>query len=215
MQHTFFRFCTALVALGLSATALADGLTELDKFLRSAQQGRADFTQTVLTPAKAGDARVRTRTSSGTFEFLRPDRFRIQYTKPFEQTIAADGQTLWVYDADLNQATARRQRDVLGSTPAALIASAADLKTLEKAFELRNATGEAGQDWVQAVPKAKEGQVQSVKIGMREGKLATLEILDSFGQRSVMSFGVLNTQTGFAPGHFAFRPPAGAEVVRE
>jgi outer membrane lipoprotein carrier protein len=36
----------------------------------------------------------------------------------------ADGQTLWLHDVDLNQVTARKQAQVLGSTPAALIAAA-------------------------------------------------------------------------------------------
>jgi outer membrane lipoprotein carrier protein len=31
----------------------------------------------------------------------------------------ADGQTLWLHDVDLNQVTARKQEQVLGSTPAA------------------------------------------------------------------------------------------------
>jgi outer membrane lipoprotein carrier protein len=39
----------------------------------------------------------------------RPNRFRFHYRKPFEQTIVADGQTLWLHDVDLNQVTARKQ----------------------------------------------------------------------------------------------------------
>jgi outer membrane lipoprotein carrier protein len=44
----------------------------------------------------------------------------------------ADGQTLWLHDVDLNQVTARKQAQVLGSSPAALIASAPDLKRLQE-----------------------------------------------------------------------------------
>ena len=70
----------------------------------------------MTAPAKEGQA-ARSKTSSGTFEFARPSRFRFDYKKPFEQTIVADGQTLWLYDADLNQVTARKQSQVLASTP--------------------------------------------------------------------------------------------------
>ena len=58
------------------------------------------------SPRRRATARPRARkTSTGTFEFQRPNRFRFDYRKPFEQTIVADGQTLWLYDVDLNQVT--------------------------------------------------------------------------------------------------------------
>lgn len=200
---------------GLASTAHADGLSDLETFLRTTQQGKTSFTQTVTAPPKQGETVSRTKTSSGTFEFLRPNRFRFQYTKPFEQIIAADGQTLWLYDADLSQATARRQQDVLGNTPAALIAAAPDLRGLNSVFNLGNAPEANGQTWVVATPKSKDGQLQSLRLGFRQGQLSTLEILDSFGQRSVMSFGALDTQTSFKPGHFQFQPPPGTDVIRQ
>lgn len=207
----------ALLATALSWTlpARADGLSDLESFLRQARQGRASFTQVVSAPRRDGEAAPRSKTSSGSFEFLRPSRFRFHYLKPFEQLIVADGQTLWLYDADLNQATARRQQEVLGNTPAALIATASDLKGLSALFTLANAPDADGQQWVLATPKSRDGQLQSVRLGFRQGQLATLEMLDSFGQRSVMQFGPLDTQSGFKPGHFAFQPPAGADVLRQ
>lgn len=195
--------------------ARADGLSDLESFLRQTRQGRASFTQVVTPPRRDGEAVARGKTSSGSFEFLRPSRFRFHYVKPFEQLIVADGQTLWLYDADLNQATARRQQEVLGNTPAALIATASDLKGLSGLFTLANAPDADGQQWVLATPKARDGQLQSIRLGFRQGQLATLEMLDSFGQRSVMQFGALDTQSGFKPGHFAFQPPAGADVLRQ
>ncbi len=89
----------------------------------------------VTSPPKDGQA-ARSKTSSGTFEFQRPGRFGDAiYQKPFEQTIVADGQTLWLLDVDLNQVTQRSQAQALGSTPASsLIASAADLSALRAEF---------------------------------------------------------------------------------
>lgn len=201
--------------LVLPGMALADGLTDLATFLRTTQQGQASFTQTVTAPQKDGAAAPRSKTSSGTFEFQRPSRFRFQYTQPFAQTIVADGQQLWLFDADLNQATVRRQQDVLGNTPAALIAAAPDLRGLHSVFALSNAPDADGQQWVRATPKGKDGQLQSMQLGFRQGQLATLEMLDSFGQRSVLRFGPMNLQPGFGSGHFVFEPPPGADVVRQ
>lgn len=211
-QWTFVAVLAVWVAAAGSAAAA--GLDSLEAFVKGARSGRAEFTQVVTSPAKEGQA-ARSKTSSGTFEFSRPNRFRFQYKKPFEQTIVADGQTLWLHDVDLNQVTARKQAAVLGTTPAALIAAAPDLGALQKDFTLQAAADKDGLQWVQAMPKAKDGQLQSVRVGFKGNDLAALEILDSFGQRSVLTFANLQTNVALSPDLFQFKPPAGADVIRQ
>ena len=114
------RAALALLALALAlccGVARADALAALQAFVRDANTGQASFTQTVTSP----DGK-KTKTSSGSFEFARPNRFRFAYTKPFEQLIVADGQKVWIYDPDLNQASSRKLSQALGATPAALLA---------------------------------------------------------------------------------------------
>lgn len=190
------------------------GLESLENFVKTVKTGKADFTQVVTPPAREGQA-VRIKTSSGTFEFSRPGRFKFVYKKPFEQSIVADGQTLWLYDVDLNQVTARKQAQVLGSTPAALISTAADLRALQADFALAASPDRDGLTWVTATPKSKDNQVQTVRIGFRDGTLAALDILDSFGQNSRMSFAAFQANLVLEAASFQFTPPAGADVVRQ
>ena len=196
----------------------ASGLNALEEFIRGTKSGRASFSQVVTSPAKDGQA-ARTKTSSGSFEFLRPNRFKFIYKKPFEQSIVADGQTLWLHDVDLNQVTARKLTQVLNGTPAAVIAAAADLKGLEADFTLTPLPEKAGLQWVQATPKTKEGQLQSISVGFRPtdkgNELAMLEILDSFGQKSVMTFSQFEVNPKLNAAGFQFKPPAGADVIRQ
>ena len=217
MKHISIPIAAFLIA----TTALpvwADGLKSLESFLKGTQTGRAEFTQVVTAPPKEGQA-ARSKTSSGSFEFQRPARFRFFYRKPFEQTLVADGQTVWLYDADLNQVTARKQSQVLASTPAALLASAPDLKALQAEFTLANTSapegGGDGQDWVLATPKARDGQIQAVRIGFKGEQLTTLDIQDSFGQRSLLRFTGFQTNLALPADTFQFKPPAGADVVRQ
>ena len=204
----------AACAQDTSATALK----ELENFVKNTKSGRASFTQAVTSPAKDGQT-PRVKTSSGTFEFLRPNRFKFLYKKPFEQSIVSDGQTLWLHDVDLNQVTARKLAQVLNGTPAAVIAAAADLKGLEADFTLTPLPAKAGLQWVQAVPKTKEGQLQSITVGIKTtangSELGALEILDSFGQRSVMTFSQFEINPALASTSFQFKPPAGADVSRQ
>ena len=218
MTKTMKRlFATILIAAG-AHSAWANGLDSLEIFVKTVSSGRADFTQVVTAPAKEGQA-ARSKSSSGTFEFSRPNRFRFIYKKPFEQSIVADGQTLWLYDTDLNQVTARKQASALGSTPAALIAAAPDLRALQADFTLAAAPDAEGLQWVVATPRAKEGQLQSVRVGFRPGEkssgLAALEILDSFGQRSVLSFSKVEVNPALPADTFRFTPPKGADVIRQ
>ena len=115
----------------------------------------------------------------------------------------------------MNQVTARKQAQALGATPAALIASAADLNALQADFSLVDAPARDGLQWVLATPKARDGQLQSVRIGFRGADLAALEMQDSFGQRSVLTFSAFVANAAVDPTSFVFKPPPGADLIRQ
>lgn len=197
-----------LIALTLCAAGMAraDGVDALREFAHDVKSGKANFTQTVTSP----DGK-RKKVSSGSFEFERPNRFRFAYAKPFEQVIVADGQKVWIYDADLNQASSRKLADALGATPAALLAGT----NLERDFTLKALPAEAGQDWVQAVPKQAESTIQSLKLGFKGKELAAMEIVDGFGQRSRLDFSAVQANVAVAAERFQFKLPAGADLIEQ
>ncbi len=201
----------------LPAWAQNDGLALLGQFLQTARSGRAQFTQVVTSVPKAGQP-ARQRTSSGTLEFQRPGRFRFTYKKPFEQTLVADGQTLWLHDPDLQQVTARAQAQVLGTTPLALIISSTDLSGLQKDFQLQSEPARDGLQWVKATPRRADGQMQYALAGVRAGErgpeLVVLEVLDALGQRSVLTFNGFEVNPVLRADAFQFQPPAGTDVIR-
>jgi len=125
-----------LAALAWTGLARADSLDTLGQFLQNTRSARAEFTQTVQLPPRDGQAQ-RPKISSGLFSFQRPSRFRFEYQRPYPQVLVGDGTTLWVYDVDLAQVTARAQEKALASTPVALIAAATDLAALQRDFQLQ------------------------------------------------------------------------------
>jgi outer membrane lipoprotein carrier protein len=212
------KAATLWLGMIMAFGAQADSLDSLAQFLKQTRSMRADFVQVVAPPAKEGRP-SKPKTSSGSFAFVRPSVFRFDYNKPFVQNIVADGKNLWLFDADLNQVTVRNQAQALGSTPASLIASASDLATLGKEFELLAAPSEAGVDWVVAKPKVKDSSLQQVRIGLRseDGQmvLAHLDIVDAFGTRSQMRFDKVDVNPSqLTASQFNFVPPKGADVVR-
>jgi outer membrane lipoprotein carrier protein len=206
--------------------AHADAVATLRAFVHDVQTGQGNFTQTVTSP----DGK-KVRKSSGSLEFARPNRFRFEYNKPIEQTIVGDGQKVWLYDADLNQVTVRPMGQAVGATPAALLAGG----SLDKDFALKamppasastvtaaasanaSAAVQAAAliEWVEAVPRQKDGQFQSVKVGFRGTTLVALEVLDSFGQKSRMDFSAFNSKVALPPARFEFKPPSGADVLQQ
>jgi outer membrane lipoprotein carrier protein len=200
------RLLAAAAALSLAGSAWADAVDTLRSFVRDVKSGRAAFTQVVTSPDGA-----KKKTSTGSFEFARPDRFRFAYAKPFEQLIVADGQKVWIWDPDLRQASSRKMAAALGATPAALLAGG----SLDAEFELAPLPAKDGLDWAQATPKQKDGMFQSMRVGFRGKDLAAVEIVDSFGQRSLLSFTQWAPNAAIAPEQFRFVPPPGADVVEQ
>jgi len=196
-------FSAALTALPASA---ADPVETLRSFVRDVKSGHADFTQTVTSPDGA-----RKKSSAGSFDFARPNRFRFAYAKPFEQTIVGDGEKVWIYDADLNQVSSRKLGQALGATPAALLAGG----SLERDFDLANLPAKDGLEWAEAKPKAKDGAFQAVRVGFKGGELAALEIIDSFGQRSLLRFNGFVANPPVNAEAFRFKVPAGADVIEQ
>ena len=224
----------ALAAAGGAAQA-ADAVDALKAFVRDAKTGQANFTQTVTSPDGA-----KKKTSSGRFEFSRPNRFRFAYLKPFEQTIVGDGRKVWIYDPDLNQVSSRRFSEALGATPAALLAGSSIDST---DFDLAAAPDRDGLAWVEAVPRARGGgaasaargraggrsgapaaeagdapaatMFQSMRFGFRGSELAAVEVLDSFGQKSLLQFSAMKTNLPIAAETFSFTPPKGADVIEQ
>ena len=187
--------------------AQADAVDALKDFVKDVKSGSAKFSQTVNSP----DGK-RTKVSSGTFEFQRPNQFRFAYLKPFEQLIVGDGQKVWIFDPDLNQASSRKMTAALGSTPAALLAGG----NLERDFTLKALPNDGGLDWVQAIPRQTEGSTfQSLKIGFQGKVLAALDIVDGFGQRSKLDFSAVVNNPSLAADRFRFVLPAGADLIEQ
>jgi outer membrane lipoprotein carrier protein len=207
--------CAAALA---SVPARADAVDLLRDFARDVKSGRAQFSQTVISP----DGKKR-KESSGTFEFTRPNRFRFAYVKPFEQAIVADGQKVWIYDADLNQVSSRKINQALGATPAAVLAGGnldADFTMKEAGApkDLKALKLDEGLSWIEAVPKnvdKENGSFQSFHIAFKGKELAAMEILDNFGQRSVLRFSQVAVNPVLPPELFKFTVPPGADLLEQ
>ena len=202
MKRIFFF----MVFICISENSLAISLERFQSYVRTTQAARGDFEQKVYD--KTGKL---VQDSRGSFAFLRPGRFRWTYVKP-QQVIVGDGERVWIHDADLNQVTVRKVARVLGSTPAALLAGASDIGN---AFDMKEAGAKDGLEWLEAKPRDNEAGFQSVRLGLAVGGVEAMELLDHFGQTTVLRFSNLVRNPQIDPATFRFSPPKGADVLGE
>ena len=191
----------ALVPLPLRASALE----QFSRFISNTQSARAAFEQKVY----GRNAKV-VQESKGSFAFLRPGKFRWSYDKPYAQLIVGDGTRVWVYDPDLSQVTVKRMDQALTSTPAALLAG--DNEVL-RSFKLTESGAKDGLEWLEAIPKDKEGGFDRIRLGFGPSGPEVMELSDSFGQLTVLRLSSFERNPKLDPGLFRFVPPKGADVV--
>jgi outer membrane lipoprotein carrier protein len=191
--------------LGLVGVAQAGGMDRLNQFMSSTLAATGEFEQRIYNRE-----RKLVQESRGTLAFLRPGKFRWAYSKPYSQLIVGDGVRVWVYDEDLNQVTVRKLDQALGATPAALLAGANDAL---KAFTLKDEGTRDGLEWVEAVPRDKDSTFERIRMGFGFSGLERMELTDTFGQTTELSFRGLQRNPRVDPGLFRFAPPAGADVV--
>ena len=193
--------------LSLSFSAHASGIDRLKSFLENTHSASARFAQMVLDR----DMKL-LQQASGTMQFSRPGKFRWVYEKPYEQVIVSDGKQLWIYDKDLNQVTVRSLDRALGSSPAALLAGK---DVIEENYTLRDIGSQEGLEWVEAVPKRQDTAFERVRIGFGKTGLEAMELRDQFGQVTVLKFADVQRNPKLPPETFEFKPPPGADVIRE
>jgi outer membrane lipoprotein carrier protein len=146
----------------------------------------------------------------GSMQLQRPNKFRWDYDKPYEQQIVSDGKQVFLYDIDLQQVTMRDLSKAIGSSPAAMLAGG---DAVEKSFTLKNAVRKDGLTWVLALPKDKDSGFDRVLLGFKGEKLRKMEMYDSFNHATLITFDDVERNPTLNLETFLFTPPKGVDVV--
>jgi outer membrane lipoprotein carrier protein len=195
----------AALTLALTGTASASALEQFKTFVSGTKSARGEFSQQQVRSSPGKVAPV----STGTFVFARPGKFVWTYQKPYEQLLQADGDTLYIFDKDLNQVTTRKLGSALGSSPAAILFGSNDL---EKNFTLSEAGTRDGLEWLDAKPKNKDTSFEQISIGLKNGVPEAMDLKDTFGQTSKLRFTNFQRNPTLAANFFKFEVPKGADV---
>lgn len=198
-------FCALLLLLSPMTAVKADTLAKLNTFLSELETFSAAFEQQLLN--EYGEILEK---SVGVVYLRRPGMFHWSYWEPFLQQIISDGQTLWVYDEDLEQVTIRDVLQSIDDTPAALLSGEVEL---EKHYIIVELQQQQGVDWLELTPRDIDSQYRTLRLGFRDEQLAGMMLFDNLGQETIISFKNPKKNPSLDRGQFQFSPPDGIDVI--
>lgn len=204
LRETVLTFVLAAL-FGISTTAAAAESTLLDRYFDGLQTLSAAFEQTLYDAQGSV-----TQTAQGRLSIQRPGRFRWDYDSPYRQLVLGDGQRIWTFDADLEQATVRPQDDALAGTPALLLSADQPPRSL---FVIKPLPMRDDETWYELSPLAQDTQFNQLRLGFNGDSLVAMELIDGFDQLTVFRFSDGKRNGPVAAGLFKFVPPPGVDII--
>lgn len=194
-----------MMALTQSATAApADNLVaakRLNKLLTNTKSMTANFTQTTKG-ASSG-------TFKGSMSVQRPNNFRWETKSPSEQLIVANGNSMWIYDKDLEQATKQGVDTQVGNTPALLLSG--DPSKIDKNFKITQPY--PNKNYYVLYPKSGDASFKSLSMSFNGGKPVMMVLNDTLGQTTSIKFSGIKMNPSISSSQFKFTPPQGVDVI--
>lgn len=188
-------------------TVFADSTTQLIHLLGQYTSYQANFREITLD-----ETDQLLQKSQGKIYLQRPGRFRWETHTPINQIIVADGQTISIYDIDLEQVTIQRVGQGGTTNPAILLAG--DVDHLAKQYVITTMQ-DAGRLWYVLTPKAKHASFKKVLLSFHDGGLVALRLQNNIGQTSIYAFDHVKLNQAIPASIFQLKVPKFVDVIRE
>lgn len=201
------KVITILSSLLLAAQALqaATPVQQLEQLMSEFSNYSAQFEQfTKDEQGRTGEV------SKGEMSVLRPNKFYWRTLTPFPQLIVSDGQYIWIYDEDLEQAT-RKQVSEDETNGAALILNG-NVSALNKKFTISQLIDNNDEKLFELSPKA-EGNFEKIQLFFVGKKLRELMLVDILGKQTSIILSEAKLNQRFSASLFSFTPPEGTDIM--
>jgi outer membrane lipoprotein carrier protein len=202
--------CAFLLFLPTLGLALKPAATELSQLLSGISSMQASFEQ--FSVNKIGDSKDGQHIY-GTMAFSKPGKFRWQTHGDTKQLIIASNDRVWIYDADLEQATKHKIDYHDPSNPAMLLAGDAD--SLQTTFDISTLKMPGVGKWFELRPKVRNSTYEWIRLHFIDNKLIAMYIADNLGQHSEIRFEKIEINISLASSLFNFTPPKGTDVIND
>ncbi|MDC8831140.1 outer membrane lipoprotein chaperone LolA [Alteromonas gilva] len=161
----------------ISGNAMADDAGTLKTRLSSLESFQAGFSQQVID--EQGET---VHQASGTIMMARPNQLRWETQQPDETVLIADGESVWHIDYWVEQVTVMSQQQAVENNPMVLLTSNDEKVWQQYSIE------QLDDKTFKVSALADSGQIKALTLAFADGGLASLVMLDSQGQQSVIEF---------------------------
>ncbi|EKD77067.1 MAG: hypothetical protein ACD_42C00491G0003 [uncultured bacterium] len=204
----YFKYTVLFIFLLCTTTFASTQKTAAEKLAGLLDQFttfQAQFSQTTMDVQEQVLER-----SAGTVSIMRPGQFRWETDNPTHQIVITDGNTLWVYDVDLKQAT---KQSIAKSpmNPAKLLSG--HTNDLLKQFTVHLIPHRTALVF-QLIPKKPNQQFRSIAIAFAHEKLQSMQIENNAEQTTIFDFSHVILNEHLSPSIFQFKAPSGVDVMR-
>lgn len=182
------------------APALSDPRSELQERLDALGRLAADFTQ-----AQYGTRGELLEKAHGRVRLARP-KFRWELVEPYRQIIVADGETLKIYDPDLEQVSVRPIEEALTDAPLAVLTDSE--ATLNAEYEVARLEPER----FSLRPLADDALIAEIILAFDSSRLSRIAIRGPLGQRTDVQLNRFEDVSVVQPSDFELNLPEGVEV---
>ena len=173
--------------------------------LSALQSLRGQFTQTLQ--AKDGKQLQET---TGDFTFKRPGLYHWESSEPFPQIVVGNGETVWVYDPDLEQVTITKQ-DAMPYNPANLLSGG--IADLAARYHIEQSTDKEQERFT--LTPLDTANAPFVQLGMHFAGdvLQVATLTDRLGQVTRITLQKTTANTAVDDSLFSFDPPQGTDIL--
>jgi len=151
---------------------------------------------------------------NGSFSLSKPNLLHWSTLAPDESTIVSDGESLWLYDPFIEQATVYSLENSINNTPILLLMNQDEKVwsqyTIEEIAKESNNTTTI--DKFNITSKDSESQVQSLSLIFDGQVLSSFTINDITGQKSEFLLTDIETDKSLSPSLFLFEVPDGSVI---
>jgi outer membrane lipoprotein carrier protein len=191
-----------------SADALKDALRKVQARYESTKTMEADFRQSVESPTLAEALKT-----SGKVAFEKPNHMRWDYDPPDKQTIVGDGETLWLYQPDMNQVIKTPLGQAFqAATPLTFLSG---LGRIERDFDA-SLDKETSDAWILKLIPKQDAALGTLGLTVRksDASIAEARITDAAGTTTRIAFSNEKRNGKIEASRFTFTPPPGVDVVK-
>ena len=190
-------------SLGIQAKDNPSDTQQLGALLEPITSLSAEFEQRTI------DANgIEVQRASGLFQIAQPTNLRWTVTDPMPQQVISDGQTLWLYDEDLEQVIVQPFESNFDATSVLLFSG--DLQQLSRTYHV----SQISEGSFELSPKQNDNLFTSIQLHFNK-KLPRLIILtDNLSQTTKITLADVSLNPAISADQFTFQIPDHIDVIR-